>query len=265
EGRHGRGRTRRAATIGDREDGAAGPGWWTRGVRHGSARIRRRHRPCLGAQRRRAAGDAGPAVHRRGRAALRPRPSPLRDRRPALSGAPVAPSPRHLLLVDDGLHIGLLLRPHLEHHGYRVSLARTLADARRSLSGRDGPPDGLLLDLHLPDDSELELLRELRSAAGTRALPVMVLTAEGEETLLAERIAALVPQVPRTQVLVEPRAASTAPALAWAAQWISRHDPGAQMLSLHADWAVGDDRAFRAAARNALGVAAEYDVLVTVG
>ena len=44
--------------------------------------------------------------------------------------------------------------------------------------------------------------------------------------LLAERIAALVPQVPRTQVLVEPRAASTAPALAWAAQWISRHDPG---------------------------------------
>src|SRR5207245_2599502 len=83
--------------------------------------------------------------------------------------------------------------------------------------------------------------------------------------LLAERIAALVPQVPRAQVLVEPRAASTAPALAWAAQWISRRDPGAQMLSLHADWAVGDDRAFRAAARNALGVAAEYDVLVTVG
>jgi len=37
------------------------------------------------------------------------------------------------------------------------------------------------------------------------------------------------------------------------------------MLSLHADWAVGDDRAFRSAARNALGVAHEYDVLVTVG
>src|SRR3989441_5828251 len=83
--------------------------------------------------------------------------------------------------------------------------------------------------------------------------------------LLAERIAALVPQVPRAQVLVEPRAASTAPALAWAAQWISRRDPGAQMLSLHADWAVGDDRAFRSAARSALGVAEDYDVLVTVG
>src|SRR5439155_1577644 len=46
---------------------------------------------------------------------------------------------------------------------------------------------------------------------------------------------------------------------------ISQRDPGAQMLSLHADWAVGDDRAFRSAARNALGVAHEYDVLVTVG
>src|SRR5256886_12201650 len=37
------------------------------------------------------------------------------------------------------------------------------------------------------------------------------------------------------------------------------------MLSLHADWSVGDDGAFRAAAAHALGVAAEQDVLVTVG
>src|SRR6266550_62873 len=67
------------------------------------------------------------------------------------------------------------------------------------------------------------------------------------------------------QVFAEPRAASTAPALVWAAHGISRQDPGGQMLSLHADWAVGDDRAFRSAATHALGVAAEQDVLVTVG
>jgi mannose-1-phosphate guanylyltransferase len=83
--------------------------------------------------------------------------------------------------------------------------------------------------------------------------------------LLIDQVAALLPEVPRAQVFAEPRAASTAPALAWAAHWISQHDPGAQMLSLHADWAVGDDRAFRSAARTALGVAEEYDVLVTVG
>ena len=82
---------------------------------------------------------------------------------------------------------------------------------------------------------------------------------------LVDQVARVVPQVPRAQILAEPRAASTAPALAWAAHWISQRDPGAQMVSLHADWAVGDDRAFRAAARHALGVAQEYDVLVTVG
>src|SRR3989442_9029413 len=82
---------------------------------------------------------------------------------------------------------------------------------------------------------------------------------------LVDQVAQVAPQIPRAQILAEPRAASTGPALAWAAQWISRRDPGAQMLSLHADWAVGDDRAFRAAARNAVGVAQEYDVLDTVG
>lgn len=82
---------------------------------------------------------------------------------------------------------------------------------------------------------------------------------------LVERVAATVPEVPAANIFAEPRAASTAPALAWAAHWIAKHDPGGQMLSLHADWAVGDDRAFRAAATHALSVAAEQDVLVTVG
>lgn len=90
---------------------------------------------------------------------------------------------------------------------------------------------------------------------------VLVLTGP----FLVDRVAELVPEVPRPNIFAEPRAASTAPALAWAAHWIAKHDPGGQMLSLHADWAVGDDRAFRAAATHALGIAAEHDVLVTVG
>ncbi|MGH7538361.1 MAG: sugar phosphate nucleotidyltransferase, partial [Gemmatimonadales bacterium] len=76
---------------------------------------------------------------------------------------------------------------------------------------------------------------------------------------------ALVPEVPVAQVLAEPRAASTAPALVWGAQWIARRDPGAQMLSLHADWAVGDESAFRSSAERALAVARDHDLLVTVG
>ena len=93
---------------------------------------------------------------------------------------------RHLLVVDDEPHIGLLLRPHLERLGYVVSLARTLGEARHALGGGVQPLDAMLLDLHLPDGSGLDLLRELRAATATRAFPVIVLTAEGEDRVLAE-------------------------------------------------------------------------------
>ncbi|HYX82725.1 MAG TPA: sugar phosphate nucleotidyltransferase, partial [Gemmatimonadales bacterium] len=82
---------------------------------------------------------------------------------------------------------------------------------------------------------------------------------------LVERVASTVPEIPRANILAEPRAASTAPALAWAAHWIAQRDSGGHMLSLHADWSVGETPVFRAAAAQALAVADEHDVLVTVG
>jgi len=82
---------------------------------------------------------------------------------------------------------------------------------------------------------------------------------------LVDRVTALVPHVPQANVWAEPRSASTAPALVWAADWIAKQEPSALMLSLHADWAVDDDRAFRTAAKHALATAEEHDVLVTVG
>ncbi|HEV8400193.1 MAG TPA: response regulator [Gemmatimonadales bacterium] len=96
----------------------------------------------------------------------------------------MATSPRHLLVVDDEPHIGLVLRPYLEQLGYRVSFARSLAEARAAVSA--SIPDGLLLDLHLPDGSGLDFLRDLRSKDGTARLPILVLTAEGEERVLRE-------------------------------------------------------------------------------
>ncbi len=98
----------------------------------------------------------------------------------------MAPARRHLLVVDDEPHIGLLLRPHLERLGYAVSLARTLAEARGVLDDSAAPLDAMLLDLHLPDGSGLDLLRDLRARPATRAFPVIVLTAEGEERILSE-------------------------------------------------------------------------------
>ncbi len=91
--------------------------------------------------------------------------------------------PRQILIVDDEPHIGMLLRLQLEQRGYSLRLARTLAEARAALTN---PPDALLLDLHLPDGSGVDLLRDLRRAPATGVLPVMVLTAEGEERVLDE-------------------------------------------------------------------------------
>lgn len=87
-----------------------------------------------------------------------------------------------MLLVDDEPHIGLLLRPHLERRGYRVTLARTLAQARVTTAAE--VVDVVLLDVHLPDGSGLDWLRELRAHPRTRRVPVLVLTGEGEERTL---------------------------------------------------------------------------------
>lgn len=71
--------------------------------------------------------------------------------------------------------------------------------------------------------------------------------------------------LPEENVLTEPRAASTGPALVWATVEAARRDPDAEVLTTHADWAVPDDSAFREAARQALETASHHDRLVTVG
>ncbi len=76
---------------------------------------------------------------------------------------------------------------------------------------------------------------------------------------------ALLSALPGENVLGEPRAASTAPALGWATAVARSRDPEATVLSLHADWHVGDPDAFRRTAAQALDAAERYDALVTVG
>jgi mannose-1-phosphate guanylyltransferase len=71
--------------------------------------------------------------------------------------------------------------------------------------------------------------------------------------------------LPAENYLVEPRAASTAPALIWATWEAQRRDPDAEVLSLHADWAIGDGAAFRRTADSSLTTARAHDRLVTVG
>jgi len=66
-------------------------------------------------------------------------------------------------------------------------------------------------------------------------------------------------------VLVEPRAASTGPALVWATHEAGARDPNATVLALHSDWYVGDTGAFVGAAESALRAARDHDRLITVG
>lgn len=83
---------------------------------------------------------------------------------------------------------------------------------------------------------------------------------------LAPAVRALLPELPPENVIPEPRAAGTAPALAWAAAEIQRRDGAeAVMLCVHADWAIGDPDAFRDTLSRAASIAEARRSLVTVG
>lgn len=81
---------------------------------------------------------------------------------------------------------------------------------------------------------------------------------------LAQRLAEAL-GLASASLLVEPRPASTAPALVWATVEAARRDPDAVVLSLHADWHLADGSAFRDTAKRALEAAHSLDRLVTVG
>jgi mannose-1-phosphate guanylyltransferase len=83
---------------------------------------------------------------------------------------------------------------------------------------------------------------------------------------LAAAVKRVAPEVPDENVLAEPRPAGTAAALAWAAHEIERRDgPGAVMVSVHADAAIGDAVTFRATLAQAASAASAEHGLVTVG
>jgi mannose-1-phosphate guanylyltransferase len=83
---------------------------------------------------------------------------------------------------------------------------------------------------------------------------------------LVEPIGALCPELPIENLIPEPKPAGTAAALTWAAAEIARReDDDAVMISVHADWAIGDDARFRAALLAGVALAQRHRALVTVG
>jgi two-component system phosphate regulon response regulator PhoB len=91
-----------------------------------------------------------------------------------------------VLIVEDEEPLSLLLRYNLEAEGYTVETCVRGDEAEIRL--RETQPDLLLLDWMLPGLSGIELCRRLRAREDTERLPVIMLTARGEE---AERIRGL--------------------------------------------------------------------------
>lgn len=85
----------------------------------------------------------------------------------------------HVLLVEDDPAIARSIVFALERGGLAVTHCLLLADARRQLATRQ--TDVLVLDIGLPDGSGLDLCRDLRHSPATRGLPVLMLSAHGEE------------------------------------------------------------------------------------
>lgn len=83
---------------------------------------------------------------------------------------------------------------------------------------------------------------------------------------LVDAVADAAPFIPRDNIIAEPRPAGTTAALAWAAHVIGqRAGMDATMISVHADWSIGDSDGFRKTLDIAASAAEEHRSLVTVG
>jgi len=85
-----------------------------------------------------------------------------------------------ILVVEDEDALATLLQYNLDKEGYRVTVATDGEEALMLTSERQ--PDLVLLDWMLPKVSGVEVCRRLRARPETRNLPIVMLTARGEES-----------------------------------------------------------------------------------
>jgi two-component system, OmpR family, phosphate regulon response regulator PhoB len=84
-----------------------------------------------------------------------------------------------ILIVEDEAALALLLTYNLEAEGYLVTRCERGDEAELQLA--ESPPDLVILDWMLPGVSGIEICRRLRAKDATRTLPVIMLTARGDE------------------------------------------------------------------------------------
>jgi two-component system NtrC family sensor kinase len=87
-------------------------------------------------------------------------------------------TPQLVLIVDDSLTVRMDLCDAFEGAGFRVALAATVADARRVLARE--PVAVVILDVILPDEDGIELLREIRATQSADSPFVLLLSTEAD-------------------------------------------------------------------------------------
>ncbi len=85
-----------------------------------------------------------------------------------------------ILIVDDEEDVLELVRYNLDKNGYKVITATSGEQAIAEARGKT--PDLIILDLMLPGIDGLEVCRKLKSDIKTERIPIIMLTAKGEET-----------------------------------------------------------------------------------
>lgn len=88
-------------------------------------------------------------------------------------------SDKRILVVDDEEHIVELIKFNLEKNGYKVITADNGRDALAI--AKEQQPDLVLLDLMLPGMDGLEVCKEIRKEASISNMPIIMITAKGEE------------------------------------------------------------------------------------
>jgi len=86
----------------------------------------------------------------------------------------------HVLIVEDEPDIADLIRFHCDREGMDAEVIGAGKPAVESI--RKSPPDVVILDLMLPDVGGIEICRRLKQWPETREIPVVMVTAKGEES-----------------------------------------------------------------------------------
>lgn len=93
----------------------------------------------------------------------------------------------HVLVVDDDPALIEMYRARLLAEGFSVDLAH---DGQQGLShAMEHVPDAILLDMRMPNVTGLEVLEILRTTKSTKNIPIIVLTALGDDQLRKDAMA----------------------------------------------------------------------------